>query len=120
MDRIRQLPHNYLDEYLTEVRAQGRYIITLEELKNEFTLSYPALKQNLYRLKLKKEVAQVRQGFYVIIPPEYSKQGTLPPYLFVDDLMKSLEKPYDVGLLSAASLFRHGRAKTGKKRLKSN
>jgi predicted transcriptional regulator of viral defense system len=105
MDRIRQFPNNYLDKYLTEVRAQGRYAFTLEELKNRFALSYPALKQNLYRLKLKKEVAQIRQGFYVIIPPEYSKQGMLPPYLFIDDLMKSLNKPYYVGLLSAAALY---------------
>jgi predicted transcriptional regulator of viral defense system len=80
MDRIRPLPHSYLDKYLTEVRAQGRYTFTLDELKDEFALSYPALKQNLYRLKLKKEVAQIRQGFYVIIPPEYSKQGMLPRY----------------------------------------
>jgi predicted transcriptional regulator of viral defense system len=108
MNRIRQLPHNYLDKYLTEVRAEGRYAFTLEELKSEFALSYPALKQNLYRLKLKKEVAQIRQGFYVIIPPEYSKQGMLPPYLFIDDLMKSLDKQYYVGLLSAAAL--HGAA----------
>jgi predicted transcriptional regulator of viral defense system len=108
MDRIRQLRHNYLDKYLTEVRAQGRYAFTLQELKNEFALSYPALKQNLYRLKLKKEIAQIRQGFYVIIPPEYSRQGMIPPYLFIDDLMKSLDKPYYVGLLSAAAL--HGAA----------
>jgi predicted transcriptional regulator of viral defense system len=108
MDRIRQFSHNYLDKYLTEVRAEGRYAFTLEELKNEFALSYPALKQNLYRLKLKKEVVQIRQGFYVIIPPEYSKQGILPPYLFIDDLMKSLNKPYYVSLLSAAAL--HGAA----------
>jgi hypothetical protein len=32
----------------------------------------------------------------------------LPPYLFIDDLMKSLDKPYYVGLLSAAAL--HGAA----------
>ena len=105
MDKIRQLPYNYLDKYLTEVRAQGHYAFMLEELKNEFALSYPALKQSLYRLKLKKEIAQIRQGFYVIIPPEYSKQGMLPPYLFIDDLMKSLNKPYYVGLLSAAALY---------------
>jgi hypothetical protein len=29
----------------------------------------------------------------------------LPPYLFIDDLMKSLDKPYYVGLLSAAALY---------------
>jgi predicted transcriptional regulator of viral defense system len=100
--------YNYLDRYLTEVRAQGRYSLTLDELQQHFGLPYPTLKQGLYRLKLKKEIAQVRQGFYVIIPPEYSKQGMLPPYLFIDDLMKSLGKPYYVALLSAAAL--HGAA----------
>jgi hypothetical protein len=59
-------------------------------------------------LKLKKEVLQIRQGFYVIIPPKYSKSGTLPLYLFIDDLMKSLDKPYYVSLLSVAAL--HGAA----------
>ncbi|MGV8093212.1 MAG: type IV toxin-antitoxin system AbiEi family antitoxin [Mangrovibacterium sp.] len=108
MDDSRQFPNNYLDKYLTEVRAQGRYSFTLRELQKKFDLSYPALKQNLYRLKLKKEIVQIRQGFYVIIPPEYSKQGMLPPYLFIDDLMKSLNKSYYVGLLSAAAL--HGAA----------
>jgi predicted transcriptional regulator of viral defense system len=29
----------------------------------------------------------------------------LPPYLFIDDLMKSLNKPYYVALLSAAALY---------------
>ena len=100
--------YNYLDRYLTQIRAQGRYAFTLEELKTEFNLPYRTIKQTLYRLKSKKEIAQIRQGFYVIIPPEYSKQGILPPYLFMDDLMKSLNKSYYVGLLSAAAL--HGAA----------
>jgi predicted transcriptional regulator of viral defense system len=108
MNNIRYTPYNYLDKYLTEVRSQGRYSFTVEELKNQFDRSYPALRQNLLRLKAKKEIAIIRQGFYVIIPPEYSKQGMLPPYLFIDDLMKSLDKPYYVGLLSAAAL--HGAA----------
>jgi predicted transcriptional regulator of viral defense system len=105
MDNSSQLTYNYLDKYLTEIRSQGRYAFTVEELKSRFDLSVPALRQNLFRLKLKKEVALIRQGFYVIIPPEYSKQGMLPPYLFIDDLMKSLDKPYYVGLLSAAALY---------------
>jgi predicted transcriptional regulator of viral defense system len=105
MDNRSQLPYNYLHKYLTEVRAQGRYAFTVDELKNKFDLSYRALRQNLFRLKSKKEIALIRQCFYVIIPPEYSKQGMLPPYLFIDDLMKSLDKPYYVGLLSAAALY---------------
>ena len=95
--------HNYLDKYLTQIRAKGRFAFTLNELKDEFGLPYLTIKQTLYRLKSKKEIAQVRQGFYVIIPPEYSKQGILPPYLYIDDLMKSLNKQYYVGLLSAAA-----------------
>jgi len=100
-----QTSYNYLDKYLIEVRAQGRYSFTTEELKNQFDLSPNALNQILYRLKQKKEIALIRQGFYVIIPPEYSKQRIIPPYLYIDDLMKSLDKPYYVGLLSAAALY---------------
>jgi predicted transcriptional regulator of viral defense system len=108
MDNISQISYNYLDKYLIEVRAEGRYAFTLDELQKAFHLPYSAIKQSLYRLKRKKKTVQIRQGFYVIIPPEYSKQGILPPYLFIDDLMQSLGKPYYVGLLSAAAL--HGAA----------
>ena len=108
MDNNSQLSYNYLDKYLIEVRADGRYSFTVEELKNELNVSISAIRQSLFRLKLKNEIAVIRQGFYVIIPPEYSKQGILPPYLYIDDLMKSLDKPYYVGLLSAAAL--HGAA----------
>jgi len=105
MKEITQTTYNYLDKYLIEVRSQGRYSFTTEEIKNRFNLSPNALNQILYRLKQKKEIALIRQEFYVIIPPEYSKQGIIPPYLYIDDLMKSLDKPYYVGLVSAAAMF---------------
>lgn len=108
MGNNKQSTYNYLEKYLTEVRSQGRYTFTVDELKRHFDRSYPALRQNLLRLKTKKEIALIRKGFYVIIPPEYSKTGIIPPYLYLDDLMKSLDKPYYVGLLSAAAL--HGAA----------
>jgi len=101
----KEISHNYLDRYLDKIRSLGRYSFTLEELQNEFDVTYLALKQNLYRLKTKNEIAQVRQRFYVIIPPEYAKQGMLPYHLFIDDLMKSLNKPYYVALLSASALY---------------
>ena len=50
----------------------------------------------------------IRRGFYAIISPEYSKQGMLPPALFIDDMMRSLNRKYYVGLISAAAL--HGAA----------
>jgi predicted transcriptional regulator of viral defense system len=100
--------YQYLDSFLTEIRAQGRYAFTTDELKDRFGWSPNALNQTLYRAKHKKEIALIRAGFYVIVPPEYSKLGIIPPYLYIDDLMKSLDKPYYVGLLSAAAL--HGAA----------
>ena len=100
--------YNYLDDFLTEVRSQGRFAFALDEVKLKFQLSDKALNQSLYRLKAKKSIAQIRKGFYAILSPEYSKQGMVPPLLFIDDLMKTLGKRYYVGLISAAAL--HGAA----------
>lgn len=96
------------DKFFMELQSHGRYTFAFDELRNRFDLSEEALLQGLYRYKVKKQIAQIRKGFYAIISPEYSKQGMLPPYLFIDDLMKSLNKPYYVALLSAAAL--HGAA----------
>ena len=108
MSEDKNLNHNYLENFLRAIRARGRYSFTLEELKKEFDLPYPTIKQSLYRLKIKTRVAQIRQGFYVIVPPEYSAMETLPTVMFIDSMMKYLDKSYYVGLLSAAAL--HGAA----------
>ncbi|MDR2040273.1 MAG: type IV toxin-antitoxin system AbiEi family antitoxin, partial [Bacteroidales bacterium] len=100
------LERNYLEKYLFAIRSQGRYMFTLDELKEQFdTLTSKAINQNIYRLKAKGEIASIRNGIYVIIPPEYSNQGMLPPFLFIDDLMKILNKPYYVAFLSAAAIY---------------
>ena len=108
MEESKSFNHNYLENFLHTIRARGRYSFTLEELKKEFDLPYPTIKQSLYRLKVKTRVSQIRQGFYVIVPPEYSALETLPTVMFIDSMMKYLNKPYYVGLLSAAAL--HGAA----------
>jgi predicted transcriptional regulator of viral defense system len=46
-----------------------------------------------------------RRGFYVIVPMEYSLVGAPPASWFVADLMAYLQRPYYVGLLSAAALY---------------
>ncbi len=97
--------NNKWDQFFVELQSKGRYAFNLEELRNKFKSSDKTLLQGLYRYKTKRQIAQIRKGFYVIIPPNYSNQGMLPPYLFIDDLMKSLSKPYYVALLSAAALY---------------
>ncbi len=103
---MNQRTQNYLALFVERLQSQGRYSFTLAELRRAFELSDEALKKALHRLVRKQKIAPVRQGFYVVVPPEYLATGILPPHLFIDDLMKFLGKPYYVGLLSAAAL--HG------------
>jgi len=102
------ISYGYIEKFLSDIRSRGRYAFTLEELMEEFNLPYLTIKQGLYRLKLKKVIFQVRQGFYTIVPPEYSVQGVIPIYFYLDDLMKFLGRTYYLSLLSAAAL--HGAA----------
>lgn len=99
------IQYNYLEDYLVKVRSLGRFAFTWTELKAQFEVSDKALNQSLFRLKVKKKIAQVRKGFYAIITPEYSNYGIPPTVLYIDDLMNSLNKKYYVGLLSAAALY---------------
>ena len=98
--------HNYLDAYLDDVLARGRYAVTLAELTDRFDVSDQAIQQSIYRLKRKGRLAHVRKGFYAIVPPQYAARGMVPASLIIDDLMGHLERPYYVGALSAAAL--HG------------
>jgi len=105
LTNIQGSSYNYLEDYITEIRSKGRYVLTLEEVKSKYNLSDKAVNQALYRLKAKKRIAQIRKGIYAIIPPEYIRQGMIPPALFIDDMMEALGKSYYVGLLSAAALY---------------
>jgi predicted transcriptional regulator of viral defense system len=105
---IQHQPRNYLEDYLFKIQSYGRYSFTLPELKTQFNQSEKAILQSLFRLKKTGKVAQIRKSFYVIVPPEYAATGTLPPVLFINDLMKFLKRDYYVSLQSAAAL--HGAA----------
>ncbi|MGA1847692.1 type IV toxin-antitoxin system AbiEi family antitoxin domain-containing protein, partial [Deferribacter abyssi] len=71
-------------------------------------LSDKAIHQALYRAKKGGRIAQIRQEFYVIIPPEFYDRKMIPPYLFIDDMMKFLNKTYYVSMFSAASMLGAG------------
>lgn len=95
----------YLDHFITELRSEGKYAFSLSEVRKNFDQSDEAVKKALQRLKKKKEIALIRNEFYVIITPEYRSKGILPPSLFIAELMKFLEKDYYVGLLNAATYY---------------
>lgn len=100
------MAYSSISNYIFKVQSQGRYSLTLEELKQNTNSSDKAILQNLHRLKSKKQIAQIRKGFYVVVPPQYSNQGILPSVLFLDDMMKYLNRAYYLGLYSASTL--HG------------
>lgn len=97
---------SYLDSYIESLLATGRFCFTRNELRETLESSDDAIQQCLGRFARKQMIHAVRNGFYVIIPPEHRKSGILPPEMFVDDFMRYLNRPYYVGLLSAAAM--HG------------
>ncbi|MCF7849937.1 MAG: type IV toxin-antitoxin system AbiEi family antitoxin [Kiritimatiellales bacterium] len=98
----------YLDNYIEELLSLGRFSFTRNELEQRFDTGNGAIRQCLQRLVRNGAVKTIRNGFYVIVPPEYRSRGILPPEMFIDDFMHYLDRPYYVGLLSAAAL--HGAA----------
>lgn len=100
--------NKYLDSYIDDQRANGKYSFTTEGLNTQFAVSENAMKKTLQRLKSQGTIAMVRRGFYAIVPPEYRAQGIIPTSLYVNDLMKYLNRDYYVGLLNAAAY--HGAA----------
>lgn len=95
----------YLEHFINELRSEGKYAFSLSEVRSKFQQSDEAIKKALQRLKKKKEIALIRNEFYVVITPEYRNKGILPPSLFIDKLMKFLDKDYYVGLLNAAAFY---------------
>jgi len=100
--------YEYLDEFLDEQRRKGRFTFTAEEVIEIFRLTENAFKKATQRLLDQNRIARLRNKFYLIIPPEYSKRQTLPLGYFIDDLMNFLDQDYYVGLLTAAMY--HGAA----------
>jgi len=56
-------------------------------------------------LTAKKEVLNLRKGFYLIIPPRYSSSLKLPAPLYVDKLFNYLQRTYYLGLYSASKMY---------------
>jgi len=96
-----------LEYWVEECQSKGKLAFSLAELKQSFENdSETSLKRVLDRLSEKEKVVSIFKGYYVIVPSQYSSKGILPPAMFIDGLMKFLERKYYVGLLNSAAL--HG------------
>jgi predicted transcriptional regulator of viral defense system len=97
-----------VSDLLDDYQRQGLYGFDRSKLDASLPVSSAAVGKALARLAEKGRVRRLRKGFHAIVPVEYAAQG-LPPFdWYLDDLMRSLDLPYYIGLLSAAAL--HGAA----------
>ncbi len=92
-------------EYVDNIQKKGHYTFSKFDARQATSESDSVLKLSLWRLTKKQRIIKIREGFYAVIPLEYSATGSLPPEWFISDLMKFIDQPYYVGLLSAAAIF---------------
>jgi len=98
-----------INDWVENLASKGRHSFSLNEVRNAFANdTEAAIKLKLTRLVGKKKIISIHKSYYLIITAQYASRGVLPPALFIDGLMKFLERPYYVGLLNAAAF--HGAA----------
>lgn len=95
-----------LDELIHHKRSIGCFTFTIDEAKEKLTASPDSIKQALWRYQKNNKIRLIRKGFYTIVLPEYSDDGSIPFYLYINDLMKWLTRNYYLSLFTAASF--HG------------
>lgn len=100
---MNELNENRLFDWIEKLQSLGKHAFSLEQLYRELpNNSSIAIKRSLSRLTEKGKVVSISRGYYLIIPPQYSSKGILPPSLFLDTFMKYLRRPYYLALLNAA------------------
>jgi predicted transcriptional regulator of viral defense system len=96
----------WIKDWIKDLQKQGRITFSRNEVEDSFpALTEPATRNALNRLVTKGEVVSVWKGFYVIVPLKYASRKIVPPVLYIDDLMKYLDRLYYVGLLNAAAFY---------------
>ncbi len=94
-----------LDTFVDNLQASGKYTFGRNEAVTTLGMSEAGFRRALRRLVQHRRLAVLQRGFYSIVPLEYRDGGAPPPPWFIDSFMKALQRPYYVGLLSAAALY---------------
>ena len=95
-------------EYIRSLAAAGRYNFSTADMAAALGISHNAVRLSLHRLAKQGLVASPARGFYIIIPPEYRRLGSLPADQFLPAMMEWRKIRYYAGLLTAAQY--HGAA----------
>lgn len=92
--------------YIKQLLSYEEYSFSLNELIENIHKSDTSIKSELSRLIAKKEIVNLRKGFYLIITPRYLSAQKLPIQLYCEKLFRYLDRNYYVALFSAAKF--HG------------
>jgi len=95
-----------LSSYVSGLLSTGQTAFTAEEAVQALGVGRGAFLDAAERLQRRKALLNPRQGFYVVVPPQFSSWGAPPPAWYIDALMRYERQAYYVGLLKAAEL--HG------------
>jgi len=95
-----------LSSYVSSLLSRGRTTFTAEEAENALGVGRGAFLDAAERLQRREALLNPRQGFYVVVPPQFASWGAPPPAWYIDALMRHEGAAYYVGLLKAAEL--HG------------
>ena len=95
-----------LSSYASGLLSSGRTVFTAEEAEQAIGVGHGAFLDAAERLQRREALLNLRQGFYVVVPPQYASWGAPPPAWYIDALMRREDQAYYVGLLKAAEL--HG------------
>ncbi len=104
MEYVSEAPRPSLASYIVGRLAAGRLVFSREEAQVALGIGRGAFLDAAEKLQKRDRLLNLRQGFYVIVPPQYLNFGSPPPASFIDDLMRHESRPYYVGLLKAAEL----------------
>ena len=95
-----------LSSYVSGLLSAGQAVFTAEEAEEAIGVGRGPFLDAAERLQRRKALLNPRQGFYVVVPPQYASWGAPPPAWYIDALMRDEGHSYYVGLLKAAEL--HG------------
>ena len=95
-----------LSSYANGLLSAGQVVFTAEQAERALGIGHGAFLDAAERLQRREAVFNPRQGFYVVVPPQYASWGAPPPAWYIDALMGHEDQAYYVGLLKAAEL--HG------------
>jgi len=95
-----------VSNYIKQLLSYEEYSFSLDELIENIHKSEISIKSEVSRLVAKREIINLRKGFYLIITPRYSSAQKLPIQLYCEKLFKHLARNYYVAFFTAAKF--HG------------